>query len=546
MIGLQYYRYTPTTFSLNGPVLSFTTQPSSKLVCNSGIATFIGIATATFPSQTPPNPAVGLGSISYRWYEVGVGALSDGSNISGSATTTLVLSNLSSPSDNNRQFYLNADYISSGTTPNAINDNLQTNVVSLTVYPSISITTQPTPVTTITNNPATINIVASTTDPSVGFLSYQWKLNGNNVSDGTITEVVQSVTKTTTVSGTTTPTLTISSNTVGVQTVSCTVSHTLACNSPISSNEVEVNIVSADSINRSILKYEIVRDDNTTLYSSGEQNIFDSSLNFTSDTNNPSRNIVVYSPEKDINVKITLAGSSGKTVGNNLGGEGGLSSFEYTLRRNTEYLFKLNPQSAPFGGVGGGGGGAFFYEKGKLLAVCGGGGGASSGGRGGAGGGIGVAGQSGVGRNAGSGGTLIAAGTLSQSGLSVSGIIGGRVESCTVGDYYKSQGISPCSDVGSQQWRNSSGTVVSGTSTITRGFKAGPSFRNNGGNSSSQENGEFVGGGGSGAVGGNATQSSGSSGGGASGYTNGNINILSTQLGGNALQNSYVIIELQP
>ena len=78
MIGLQYYRYTPTTFSLNGPVLSFTAQPSSKLVCNSGIATFIGIATATFPSQSPPNPAVGLGSISYRWYKVGVGALSDG------------------------------------------------------------------------------------------------------------------------------------------------------------------------------------------------------------------------------------------------------------------------------------------------------------------------------------------------------------------------------------------------------------------------------------------------------------------------------------
>lgn len=60
MIGFQIFSSTPTPFDLNGPVLSFTSEPSSKIVCNSGIATFIGIATATFPTQTPPNPAVGL------------------------------------------------------------------------------------------------------------------------------------------------------------------------------------------------------------------------------------------------------------------------------------------------------------------------------------------------------------------------------------------------------------------------------------------------------------------------------------------------------
>lgn len=681
MIGFQIFSSTPTPFDLNGPVLSFTSEPSSKIVCNSGIATFIGIATATFPTQTPPNPAVGLGSISYRWYEVGVGALSDSSRVAGSGTTTLVLSNISSPTDNGRQFYLTADYINSGTTPNAINDILSTTNALLTVYPTISVATQPTSVTTIINNSGTFNVVAGTTDSTIGEFSYNWKLNGQIISDGSISDTVtesatttttgtasgytspgiyfdltsfsgnvsvtfttseesgifhyinipgiknfpenngtetftlsggtvygpcsapngglyigaetpvggsatlvveeggddwndmilyanqgyfrrlnsapettnatttttQTVTRTTTVSGATTPTLTISSNKVGIQTVSCVISHTLACNSPIESNNAELSVVSADSINRSILKYEIVRDDNSVLYSTGEQNIFVSPLNFSSDTSNPSRNIVVYAPEKDINVKITLAGSVGGSFGDNIfGGSGGLSIFEYTLKKNTEYVFKLNPPTNPFGGIGGGGGAAFFYEKGKLLAVCGGGGGASSAGKGGDGGGIGVAGQDGVGRNAGKGGILITAGTLTQNGLSVSGINGGRVESCTIGNYYQSQGIPPCSDIGQQQWRNSFGEIVNGTAAITRGYKAGTSYRNNGGNSTSSENGAFIGGGGSGAVGGNATQSPGSSGGGGSGYTNGSVSIISTRLGGNPSPNSFAIIEIQP
>jgi hypothetical protein len=679
MIALQYFRDIQTKFDLNGPILSFTQEPTSKSVCNSGIATFIGIATATFPVQIPSNPAVGLGSISYRWYEVGVGVLSDGSNISGSATTTLTLSNLSSPTDNGRQFYLNANYINFSTTPNATNDNLNTNNVGITVYPTISVVTQPTSVTTIINNPGTFNVVAGTTDDSIGDLSYRWKVNGSNVSDGsrtdTITEEVtttttvgasgfngsgiyfdltsfsgnvnvtfstseesgifhyinvpgvdnfpenagsrsynlnggtiygpcsapngalyigaetpvggsatlvveeggddwndmilyanqgyfrrlssspqttqtitttQTIERTTTVSGSTSPSLTISSNKVGIQTVSCTITHSLACNSPISSNNAELTVSSTNSINRSILKYEVVRDDNTTLYSSGEQNIFVSPLNFSSDTTNPSKSIVVYAPEKDINIKVTMAGAAGQAYGINLGGQGGLSSFEYTLKKNIEYVFKLNPSIEPFGGTGGGGGGAFFYERGILFAVCGGGGGAGDGARGGSGGGIGIAGQSGSGRNAGFGGYLVSTSSLNGSGAAVSGTTGGRVESCTFGSYYQSRGFSPCSSVGQQQWRDSSGAITSGSATIERGYKSGISYKNNGGRSSSQQNGVFVGGGGSGAVGGNAAQSSSSSGGGASGYTNGNVTILSTQIGGNLTTNSYVIIEIQP
>ena len=56
----------------------------------------------------------------------------------------------------------------------------------------------------------------------------------------------------------------------------------------------------------------------------------------------------------------------------------------------------------------------------------------------------------------------------------------------------------------------------------------------------------MIGGGGSGVVGGNATRAAGSSGGGGSGYSNGNITVVDTQLGGNKSLNSFAIIEVQP
>lgn len=790
MIGLQYYRYTPTNFDLNGPILSFLQEPTSKFSCNTGIATFVGIATATFPGQTPPNPAIGLGTISYRWYEDGVGPLSDNVNISGSGTTTLTINNIISPNDSGRSFYLSVDYINFDTTPNAINDNLQSDTATLTVYPDISIATQPNSAVTLVNDPATFSIIPTSTDLSIGSFLYQWQLDGVDISDGQYTSTfpatqvdltyttdtsftlpsdatdifisvagasggkggndsggsggnggsgrfgtfslpdgprtlsfrignsgnnggsgnfnafgagglsnvssggrgggaggsgwsgggaggggatgvfdslfndyiivagggggggggslnasasfgspakdwerntgsfsispgsagqdkggdggggggggggalggeggqagqdnsfggrggngggskyvesactltnetlnfgsgyinlkfktqtsipgITTVTsRTTTILGSKTQTLQISSNSVGIQTVQCKVSNTAACNSPIYSNSSILTVISPDSANRSIIGYEIVGENNTTLYDSGEQNIFNAPINFQSDPTDPFKAIILYPTERDVNVKITLAASSGKSFNNFLGGEGGLSIFEYTLKKNTEYVFKLNPTLEPFGGKGGGGGGAFFYEKALLLAVCGGGGGAASNAKGGSGGGCGIAGQSGIGRNAGRGGSLISSGSLSGSGLSVSGFAGGRVESCTIGSYYQSLGFSPCSDVGEKMWRNSSGSEIANTATLIRGYKSGTNFRSNGGNSSILENSIFIGGGGSGAVGGDATQSSGSSGGGASGYTNGSVNIISSQLGGNPLEYSYAIIEFK-
>ena len=111
-----------TTLDLNCPILSFIQQPvgvSSAGVgvgsTGGGTVTFVGIATATFTTVdgTPTNPATNTGSINYRWYEEGVGALSDSTYVTGTATTTLTLSNLITPTDNQRKFYVEVDYIPS-------------------------------------------------------------------------------------------------------------------------------------------------------------------------------------------------------------------------------------------------------------------------------------------------------------------------------------------------------------------------------------------------------------------------------------------------
>lgn len=182
-----------TTLDLNGPILSFVEQPiTSVSICYAGIATFVGIATATFPTQTPTNSATPTGSISYRWYDQN-GPLTDNPSVIGSGTTTLELYN----NLTNRQVFLRADYTPSAygqdpitvstarSTPNAINDTLDSSIATLSVYPSISITSLPTDTTIGQNNTTTFTTQASASDGSN--VSYQWQLNGSDLAEGTST-----------------------------------------------------------------------------------------------------------------------------------------------------------------------------------------------------------------------------------------------------------------------------------------------------------------------------------------------------------------------
>lgn len=369
------------------------------------------------------------------------------------------------------------------------------------------------------------------------------------------------VTTNTVISGANTPTLTVKSNRVGIQTVSCTLTHPVSPNSPLTTSTANFEAISAVNLSRSIISCETCLDTNSNnFYALPNQNLFLGPLQLSSTLgllNNPISGVgivpelafVVYSPEENISVKITLSASAGQGFNGNTGGEGGRCIFTYTLQKNVEYVFKLGATVEPTSSIGRGGAGAYFYEKGRLLVACGGGGASgNSGGNGGAGGGPGVEGKNGTGFGAGKGGIRVNAGQLTAAGLLPSGINGGKIESCTTGSYWGTQGISPCSDVGQQKFRTTDGSIVSRSATLQRGYKSAPitnyGFRHNGGNSQISINGKFVGGGGAGAYGGNATTNVSGGGGGASGYTSGNVSILSSTQGGNASNLSTATIEL--
>jgi len=552
-----------TTLDLNGPIISFVQQPVSIGVCNSGIATFVGVATASFPTQTPANPATNTGSLSYQWYAEGFGPLSDGSfrgaTIAGSATTTLTVSGVISPTLSGIRFYVGVDYVPSAysqptgssvtvgtgrSTGNAINEIFNSDLATLTVFPDITITSQPTSQTAAQGLNATFSITAVPTDTTQGSLSYQWTANGTVLNNGNTTINGGAVN---TSSNATTNNLIVSSNKVGIQTVQCLVSHPTSCSSPVYSNTVNFTVVDP----RTIVNYEQYVDSQTSILTAGSQNLFNGPLRIDANSVQVQRSTVIYAPEKDIRVRITLAGAAGQSLGAT-GGEGGFSVFEYTLRRNTEYNVKLGGTSDPTGGVNGGGGAAFIYDRSGIIAICGGGGAGGSSGRGGRGGGIGIGGETGLGRSGGQGGQQVSTGSLPVYGYFPGGsyldtptrltaTTGGRVSSCSFGNYWANNGFSPCTDFGSSliQARNSVGSNVSGSARLLRGFKPGNrSHRANGGNGSGGE-----GGAGSGAYGGNAGTGGGSGGGGGSGYTSGDVTLISTQLGGNTLTGAYIIIE---
>ena len=518
---------------LNGPILSFSSQPvGTSCSVASGIATFIGIATATFPSGQTERET-NTGEISYQWYK-GSTALTDGTNVTGSGTTTLTLSGLTNPSDNNTVVFLQADYTPDALTPNAINEPLNSDSATLTVFPTISIDTQPVDVTVVEDIETSFSVVASTsessTDPGLG---YQWYLNGSEIS------------------GATSSTLSITRPDPGLDKVYCAVSHPTAQPGIVTSTEANLDVASA----RTLLQWELIGDG--TRQAKGERDLATAGpFSQRARVNIGARIVQLFSPEKDIDVKITLGAAAGNSNnGNFRGGEGGISVFKMTLKQNTEYTVKLGVNSyqggGPRGGINGGGGLAVIYEKARVLAVCGGGGGAGTGGRGGDGGGCNVAGENGLSSTA-NGGAFIGVDQLPVRGMTQAGRTGdrdfdnadagsGRLSGCTIGGWYNDQGKAPCEDVGTGvAFINNAGGVMSDTTStstgpITRGYKAGQGHRNNGG--AGNGNG---GGGGAGARGGEGTGGNGG-GGGASGYYSSQVELLSsttlpngTRLGGNA------------
>ena len=775
-VGFHLYRSIPTQLDLNGPLLSFTQQPESVSTDGSSV-TLTGIATVSFASTNPTNS----GTLKYQWYEIGVGPVSDGNGVTGSATTTLSLQSLVSPTDSGRDFYLEASYEPSTETGSGINEPFNSNTVTVTIFPFIEIIAQPSNSTTIPNRNTTFNIDASLSDATFAeSLTYQWTINGNDAVDGTTTQEIP-VTRfeetfssdttvtlpsdaldieievsggsgaggggdaggsaggggagrygkfsyngagttldlkvgrsgnggtsgnagaygsggasgvgaggrgggagpggwsgggggaggasgvydrnsgsytivsggggggggashnasgtsggaggsfvpvggsfsvsggsqgqtaggdgaggggggggapgsggggsgqdnrngggggsgggskfdntrattlldqrnssgngfikikydvpagssstgivkiiNTTLSGSQTESLTASSDTVGIQTITCKLTHPTATNSPLESDVALFSAISnADS-------FPVIVEAIGGLTEASISSIDLFNGDFEIDTTGSgdisggeyTNYYSIYSPDKDIEVEVDLYGGKGANSGSFVGGEGGFSRIRFTMEQNVEYILTgLNTLiDAPF-----------LYRKGSLIACVGQGGSAGSSGNGGFGGGIGVSGDEGYGRRGGNGGESVSAGTLSNIGIFGSLFTtavpvapdtlatnpdGGRTLPCPYGVYWRNQGVSACSDVGTTQFRLSDGTVVTNTANITRGYKAGYSIIEtaglgnvNGGN------------GGNGATGGQGGVG-GDGGGGASGYTNGSVTVVSSILGG--------------
>ena len=472
-----------TTLDLNGPILSFTQNPvgvaSTGVSIGStggGTATFTGIATAS-----------GTGSIAYQWYDQN-GAISNGTYVTGAATTTLTISNLITPTDHNRQVYVVADYVPSAygqspitagtarSTGNAINEPISSNVGILTVFPVLSITTQPIEATAVENVIAVFDVVAESSDTSQGTVSYQWSLDGTDLTDSS------------TVSGSSTPNLNISSSQVGVSTLQVRVINSVASNSPIYSNVVDFGVVPL----RKLINIEKYDTTSSTAELSSHDLLNEGEFTILSQYNTSGTSLIsLYAPEQDINIEMDIYGGAGANSGSYTGGQGGYSRIRFTMKKNEEYTFAgldiVN--KCPF-----------IYRKGSLIAVVGRGGDAASGGNGGAGGGINVVGASGGGRGAGSGGSLVSAGTLSPNGIfgsasnltpispdtKATGQSGGRTIPCPKGNYWLSQGKSPCSDVGISKIYLGNGTLVSNSASITRGFKSGYDIRQTAGKGQAQ------------------------------------------------------------
>lgn len=522
--GFRGFRTPPTDLYLNGPELKILTQPQNAVSTVGGTSTFTS-SVKVFFNSTQESTATD-GAVRYQWYDQN-GPLTNNSKISGATSNQLTVSNIQSPIDN-RTFYLEVSYTPGGydsvkddsylpfkTSGSAINSPIFTDSVTLSVIPTITITTQPVSQTIGSGQEVTFTAAASTSDTSIP-LNYYWTLDGVIQSDSNST----SFTTTTSTVGTQKVQFHAFSTVSGVQYVT-------------SSNEVDLITITP----RSIIKFEAF-DIVNNLMTSQEVNLDSGNFTLSDTIFGSSYNVVTfYAKEKDLTLNLDLKASKGQDSTSSSGGEGGISTIEIDIEQNIEHtLLGVTNNSA-----------IFLYKGSQLYVVVGQGGNAGLT-DGGSGGGIGLAGLNGAGSGSGTGGVNgsislngIFGSTLSSVTLQSGDTLattrnGGRTISCTKGQYWLDQGISPCSDNSTSniKFRSTDGTEISGSDEIIRGFKPGYTITTTSGSKSTVDGGN----GGNGAYGGDGGTTGG--GGGGSGYSDGSVTLVSSSFGGNNTNKSTV------
>lgn len=474
--GTSGPKSTTVTVAAPLPVIVITSQPSDANVNEGTFVSFTVGATVDNPTGA---------TLQYQWYVNGTAVSNTIGSIGGANTPTLQISR----SAGNYTVFCRLSYSGATTVDSRIANYIVNRVV---VIPTISITQQPTNQTASINQNATFTVQGAASDGSA--VSYQWfNADGSSI-------------------GLTASTITISHGTTGVRSYFARVLHPTASNSPLQSNIVSLTVTAP----RNIIRVSGRTDDTTSIGGYTD-------IDLTTFSYGTGGQFEFYAPDKDINVVAILRGAKGDDYGSFKGGNGGETRISFTIRKNTEYIVRI-----PAKHNGTGGNAVYLYEKGSLIAVAGGGGSAGKNGNGGAGGGGNSGGQAGQGP----GGGAATSSSLATLGYFCDGNVycesnqftattGGAVSrcppggpSCTSSTYWRNN-FSPCSDYGVSQARNVNGTIVSGSATISRGFKGGVGHRMNGGYAQASGDGA----GGQGTRGGNAaTKGTGGGGSGGSGY----------------------------
>lgn len=190
MIGLNFYRSIPTTLKLNGPLLEWTLNPVDASETLAGFATFTGIVTSSFP---PDSGDIVEGSYEFHWYlgdaEIFDTAIDPNSNVSIESSGNLTTCTFTSIpfNDSGKIVSVIADYIPAEGEPNAGNDNLRSDGATLTAFPEITITNQPSDLIVGSTIDGTFGIDAEISPDSGETLNYQWQMDGNDLVNGSQT-----------------------------------------------------------------------------------------------------------------------------------------------------------------------------------------------------------------------------------------------------------------------------------------------------------------------------------------------------------------------
>lgn len=346
-------------------------------------------------------------------------------------------------------------------------------------------------------------------------------------------------TVTTTVAGSKTKKMTITTDDDSVAVVRCKLSANNVQESPIFSNSVSYKITELTNT----VKFETINGTNSATLTQNDLSEGEVTIDYSNFTGSE---VLMYAPDKNVLVELDLHGGKGSDDGTKPGGVGGFSRIRFTMLKNVEYVITglYSTVNTPF-----------IYRKATLIACVGGGGSAGFRSAGGDGGGVNVAGEDAIGSSPGTGGEKIDVGTLSspaEFGSLVEGVLtavapdtnatdreGGKVLPCTRGVYWRDQNVAPCSDVTTgSSFRLADGTTVTNTANINRGYKAGYNVIQTAGK------GEASGGNGAAGATGGKGGIDGYGGGGGSGYSDGSIVVIDTQLGGSDYDNATVIMRV--